>query len=215
MVTLYLVRHGETEWNRIGRWQGHADVPLSERGWEQAEALAQRLKREGGRFDAVYTSDLSRAFQTAQVVAEGLGLPIQKLRQLREIDVGVWSGLTRAEIQQRFPGAHVTVDHAPGGETHDDFAARVWDAMTALAHQPNRTLLVVTHGGVIRAALRHIYALMEQPDIAVPPIDNTSITVVQFDDGRWEMLRTNDAAHLQTEAVPDAVPPRDEGNVLG
>ena len=106
-------------------------------------------------------------------------------------------------------------DHEPYGKMHDAFAEPVWGAITALTHQPNRTLLVVTHGGAIRATLRHIYALMEQPDVAVPPIDNTSITVVRFDDGRWEVLRTNDAAHLQTEAAPDAVPPRDEGNVLG
>ncbi len=216
MATLYLVRHGETEWNRIGRWQGHIDVPLSERGRQQAQALARRLKRDNAHFNKLYASDLRRAFETAQVIAQALHMPIHLLPDLREINLGAWSGLTRNEIIERFPGALVTIHHAPDGETHEVFATRVWNVLTQLTQQhQSRTLLVVTHGGAIRAMLRRLYTLMGQSDQPVPPIDNTSITEIQLRDGCWSILRINDAAHLHSVKVPDAVTPRDEGNLLG
>src|SRR5688572_30474192 len=103
MTTILLIRHGETEWNRNGRWQGHADIPLSQAGREQAQALAQRLVSEGAFFDHLYASDLCRAFETAQVVGRALNIPVHPFSPLREINVGSWSGLTRAEIIERFP----------------------------------------------------------------------------------------------------------------
>ena len=146
MTELLLVRHGETDWNAELRWQGHADPPLNARGREQARALAEQLS--GERFDAVYTSDLRRARETADEVAARLGIEPVPLADLREVDVGEWSGLTYAEIEARWPGAerwHV-------GETPEAMAERVVAAARRIAAEhPDGRVLLVSHGGPIRA----------------------------------------------------------------
>ena len=101
VTTILLARHGETDWNREGRWQGWADAPLNDTGRAQARELAEQLRSTP--FDAVYSSDLSRAHETAEIVAAPHGVPVISDAGLREIDVGSWSGLTRAELQERFP----------------------------------------------------------------------------------------------------------------
>jgi broad specificity phosphatase PhoE len=154
---LLLARHGETDWNSVGRWQGHADPPLNERGRRQAAELADRLAGDG--IAAVYSSDLARASQTARVVAERLGLDVVEDPGLREIDVGSWSGLTRAEVEQRFPEGYARwlggeIGH--DGETREQLAVRVVDATQTIAgRHEGETVLLVTHGGVIRALRRH------------------------------------------------------------
>jgi len=148
VTTILLARHGETDWNRDGRFQGWADPPLNELGREQAQSLADRLRETP--FDAVYTSDLRRARETAEIVAAPHGVPVASDTALREIDVGSWSGLTRAQIEERFPGAH---HH--DGETREHHAARVVAAVERIARaHPRRRILVVSHGGSLRA-LRH------------------------------------------------------------
>src|SRR5690348_1398191 len=112
MTWLLLARHGETDWNREGRWQGHADVALNDRGREQARELATQLVNEP--IDAIVSSDLRRAHETALIIAEVKRLPVATDAGLREIDVGSWSGLTPEEIEQCFPGM-VTHD----GETNE------------------------------------------------------------------------------------------------
>jgi probable phosphoglycerate mutase len=210
-TTFYLIRHGETDWNRAGRWQGLADVPLSMLGRAQAASLAQRLAHEGFTVDHTYSSDLLRAWDTAQIVAQRLGLAVQPLPALREIDVGAWSGLTRPEIVARWPGAFVTLHAAPDGENRDAFWQRVADAVLGLAEQHNKQrVLLVTHGGVIRALLGQICAWQTTPDAHIPPISNTSITEVQFHDGRWHIARISDAAHLGGDLVQDVMAPRNE-----
>jgi broad specificity phosphatase PhoE len=154
---LLLARHGETDWNRVGRWQGHADPPLNVTGRRQAAALAARLAGDG--ITALYSSDLARARETAGTVALRLGLSVVEDPALREIDVGSWSGLTRAEVAERFPEGYARwlegeIGH--DGETREQLAARAVDATWTIArrHQ-GETVLVVTHGGVIRALRRH------------------------------------------------------------
>lgn len=210
-TTFYLIRHGETEWNRAGRWQGMADVPLSDLGRAQAEALAQRLANECFTVDHTYSSDLLRAWDTAQIVAQRLGLAVQPLPDLREIDVGAWSGLTRAEIVERWPGAFVTRHSAPDGENREAFWQRVADAVLRLAEQhTGERVLLVTHGGVIRGLLSQILTWQHEPDIHIPPISNTSITEVQLHDGRWHITRISDGAHLGSDLVQDVMAPRNE-----
>ncbi|HWH04956.1 MAG TPA: histidine phosphatase family protein, partial [Gaiellaceae bacterium] len=101
MTTIVLARHGETDWNREQRFQGHADRPLNELGREQARELAERLRND--RIDAVYSSPLVRALETAETVAAALGLPVETREALREVDVGSWEGLSRDEIEERHP----------------------------------------------------------------------------------------------------------------
>jgi broad specificity phosphatase PhoE len=146
MTTILLVRHGETDWNREGRFQGWADPPLNHAGRAQARELAERL--EATPFAAVYTSDLRRARETAALVAERHGVAVVTEPGLREIDVGSWSGLTRAEIQERYGGER------PDGETRAQHAARVVAAVSRIVQRhPGRRVLVVTHGGSIARLL--------------------------------------------------------------
>jgi broad specificity phosphatase PhoE len=153
-----LVRHGETDWNREQRFQGHADQPLNELGREQARALADELA--GEQVDAVYSSDLRRAHETAEIVAERLGVPVVTDPALREIDVGEWQGLTWPEIEARYPEG-VRDWHEKGygwteGETYEQLGERVVGRLRELAAaHPDQTLVVVAHGGTVRAARAH------------------------------------------------------------
>jgi broad specificity phosphatase PhoE len=172
MTTLLLARHGETDWNREGRWQGWADPPLNDTGRAQARELGEQLRSTP--FDAVYSSDLARAHETAEIVAAPHGLPVVADPGLREIDVGSWSGLTRAELEQRFPDGE-----RPDGETRDQHSARVHAAVERIARANlGCRILIVTHGGTIRA-LR-----MEVSDGPHHPIANCGVIELHFRDDR-------------------------------
>lgn len=177
---LLLARHGETDWNAVGRWQGHADPPLNAVGRRQAAALAARLSTAG--IDIVASSDLRRARETAAIVATTLGLPVVEDSELREIDVGSWSGLTRAQVAERFPEGFARwqageIGH--DGETRDQLAARIERALLRLGGEhAGRRVLVVTHGGAIRAARR---LAADDPGDPVPNCATVELSVV---DGR-------------------------------
>jgi broad specificity phosphatase PhoE len=154
-ATLLLTRHGETDWNRERRWQGHAQTSLNATGREQACVLARELADDPP--DAIYSSDLPRSRETAEIVASSCGLPVQLDERLREVDVGEWSGLTSVEVEQRFPeGFERSLAAATGWEHGEDFEAmgeRVVAALLEIAarHEGGR-VLVVTHGGPIVSA---------------------------------------------------------------
>jgi phosphoserine phosphatase len=150
VTIILLARHGQSDWNATRRWQGHADRPLTEKGREQARALAERLRHV--ELDAVYSSDLRRAADTAAAVSN----EVIELPALREVDVGSWSGLTRAEAEERFPdGVARWREGFPGwddGESYEEMTRRVLAAVLEIArrHEGGR-VLVVSHGGPIRA----------------------------------------------------------------
>jgi probable phosphoglycerate mutase len=197
MTTILLARHGESDWNRAKRWQGFADRPLTDLGRRQAEELADRL--EGTELDAIYSSDLQRARETAEAVARRRELEVRTTPDLREVDVGSWSGLTRAEAEARYPEAYARWLHGgegwEDGETYEQLQARVVRAMTliAAAHDGGQ-VLVVAHGGTIRAihasALGvdvHTYRRIQR----VEP--NATLSAVCIEDGRLtELCRTED-----------------------
>jgi probable phosphoglycerate mutase len=151
-TTIVLVRHGETDWNRERRFQGHADTALNEAGRGQAALLADGLADAD--FAVVYTSPLRRASETAAIVAARLGLDVRPLEALREIDVGDWQGLTVDEVKERHPELQDWRSGWAGGETYDQLSARVLPALVGLAaaHADER-ILAVTHAGPVRAAL--------------------------------------------------------------
>jgi broad specificity phosphatase PhoE len=155
VTTILLARHGETDWNREGRFQGHADPPLNATGREQAVELADALA--GRELAAVYSSPLLRALETARIVAAQRGLELLAVGGLREVDVGSWSGLTRAEVEQRFPEQYARwLDYGQGWEDGETYEAMARRALTALfgiaAAHVGEHALAVTHGGPIRAA---------------------------------------------------------------
>jgi len=150
MTALVLIRHGQTDWNVEGRWQGQADPPLNERGREQAR-LAAAAQRQLG-LAALYSSDLRRALETAQVIAAELGLTIIPEPRLREIHLGRWQGMLSTEIEAQYPAefrrwheAPLSV-HPPGGEDIPALAARVLEAINAIiARHPAQRIGVVSH----------------------------------------------------------------------
>jgi len=157
---LLLVRHGQSEWNAVGRWQGQADPPLTDLGRAQARAAARVV----GGVDAVFSSDLQRARETADIVAASIGVgPVIEDAGLRERDAGAWSGLTRDEIHERYPGylpddrhhafapgASTEERRPPGWESDDDLQVRVLEALRRVhLVVGDGDGLVVTHGGVI------------------------------------------------------------------
>jgi broad specificity phosphatase PhoE len=192
VTTILIARHGESDWNRERRWQGQADRPLTERGREQAEALAERLAHVG--LDAVYSSDLRRALDTASAVARRQGLDVQELQELREVDVGSWSGLTREGAEERFPeGFRRWRAGFPGwddGETYEEMADRVFAAVERIArgHEGGR-LLVVSHGGPIRALHAAALGLDVHSYRRLRPVEpNARLSAVCFVDGRLTEL---------------------------
>ena len=197
MTTILLARHGESDWNRDQRWQGHADRPLTDLGREQARALSDRLAAT--ELDAVYSSDLERARETAAIVAEPHQLPVNELPDLREVDVGSWSGLTRAEAEERFPNAFRRwTEGGEGwddGETYEQLSERVVGAVLAIAaRHPRDRVLLVAHGGSIRAVHAaalgvdvHAYRRIQR----VEP--NATLSAVCVEDGRLtELCRAED-----------------------
>ena len=201
MTRILLARHGETDWNRQGRWQGHSDRPLNAAGLAQAETLGRRLARE--EIDALYTSDLLRASQTAAAVGRQTGLDAIATPGLREVDVGDLAGLDRSAAAERFPDWYTrwregAVDAYPGGEQFADLRDRALAAFDRIADRhAGGTAIAVCHNGIIRAIVLHVLGLTpgDGPRIAAGP--NCSLTVVERRRRRLVLVALNDAGHLE------------------
>jgi alpha-ribazole phosphatase len=201
-MRLILIRHGETEWNATLRYQGHSDIPLNERGREQARITGGRLARYEA--TALYTSDILRAVETATLIGESVKLPPQTLPDLREIDVGQWEGLTPEELYRRYPDHMREFERDPartvrlGGESYAQLQARALNALNAIhaAHRSDETVLAVSHGGTIRALLCHVIGL-DLIYFGRMWIDNGSLTELRYGSHGWRLIRLNDAAHLE------------------
>jgi 2,3-bisphosphoglycerate-dependent phosphoglycerate mutase len=202
MTRILLARHGETDWNREGRWQGHSDRPLNAAGLAQAEALARRLARDS--IAALYTSDLLRASQTAQVVSREIGLDAIATPGLREVDVGELAGLDRAEAARRYPDWYTRwregiVDGYPGGERFTDVRDRALAALDRMADRhAGETAVAVCHNGIVRAIVLHVLGLDpgDRPRLAAGP--NCSLTVIERQRRRLVLVALNDAGHLDS-----------------
>jgi len=160
---LLVIRHGQSEWNRQGLWQGHADPPLSAEGLRQAESLVQTLATES--IDRLEASDLRRARQTAAPLAAARGFAVRTDPLYRELDLGEWSGLTGTQIEERgesildvFQAGSPTAA-APGGESRQQLWARAREALVALCERcPGERVAVVTHGGFVYACFPDVDA---------------------------------------------------------
>ncbi len=211
MSTWYLVRHGETEWNRTGRMQGHTGVPLSAEGRRQASLLGERLRSV--EFAAVYCSDLPRAAETARIIAAGRDLAIRDESDLREFSYGEWEGLTLEEVETRYPGALAERIEAggnlgwtaPGGESAVDAIRRVrrftMRASESLAAGEN--ILVVAHGGSLRALAVCLLDLADS-DFWKFRVDNTAVAIVADHGGSRVLESWNDTSHLADADSADA-----------
>ena len=147
-----MLRHGQSEWNAMGRWQGQADIELTDLGYEQARRAAEKL----GMFDAVISSDLMRAHRTAAIIAENLGIGLLAPDpRLRETDVGEWQGLTHTQIERDWPGYLQAHKRPPGFETDDSIVTRVTGSLAEIAENfQGGEVLCIAHAGVIRVMRR-------------------------------------------------------------
>lgn len=206
-----IVRHGQTEWNIKGIRQGHLDSPLTHRGLAQAKALAKRLARE--KFSLLYSSDLGRAVDTAREIANVTGHQIITDARLRERHLGIFQGLNADEINERYPeerrlmrtnGPSYVI---PGGESMIQQVERNVAFLNSLADRHSgKTIVVVTHGGVVSGFFRHTLAI---------PLDaprrfefvNAGLNVFAHDDGNWMLLTWGDVSHLAPGAASEGDDP--------
>ena len=177
MNILYFVRHGQTAWNDIGRFQGSTDVPLNLLGIEQAEKTALALKDI--HFDAIYSSPLNRAQVTAQTIARPHQLTVQVEPRIAEINFGQWEGMTFEEIERKWPGRikemyiHPDIVDIPGSETFADAESRTMGFLNELiSANDNKTFLIVSHGAAIRTMICGL----------LPPSDYVPNCCTTFDD---------------------------------
>lgn len=203
MRNITWVRHGQSEWNAVGKWQGQTDVPLSELGRQQAQALGRRLARLAPQFDLVVTSDLVRASETAELALQASGLAVELAREprLREIKFGSIEGKSREQFTPQEREHISTWWRSPydivlqgGGESMTEVRQRVDAWMNELPKEAR--VLVFSHGGVIRDRLWR--------ETGAPPagawsfaIENTSLTVIDYGKSRHTIERVNDHAHLE------------------
>lgn len=200
MTRIYLVRHGQTLWNHAARYQGHTDIELSETGRKQAYTLAQRLARE--KIDAVYASDLKRALETANILAAPHNLPVKTLSELREINFGVWEGLTFDEIKNKYQELaerwHISpaTVKIPGGETFGEVKERAYKVILKLAqrHDPG-AIIVVTHGGTIRTIICALLGIDLNNAFRIRQ-DNGSLNIIEFYDNYGILCLLNDTTHI-------------------
>ena len=205
-----MIRHGQSTWNSEHRIQGQLDPPLSDKGRRQAERVGQRIA--GRHFAGFYSSDLKRAFETAQAIEAATGLQAEPMAGLREIFLGEWEGLRTDDLAQRFPEAWASWtdepdwDLVPGGEGAALFETRVAAALDEiLSRHAQGDVVVVTHGGVIQIALHRVIG---RPSRGLFPfkIQNASISVIERRDGRMVIGGVNDTSHLDPALVAEPGP---------
>lgn len=207
----WLIRHGETEWNANRRLQGWLDIPLSTTGRQQARQLATHLRAlEAPRFDAVFSSDLSRAAETARIATAHLGLPVVTNEQLRERNYGIYQGKDWAALTEGLSTQGVDLRHPtqaiPDGESFQAFAQRIATAFETLAREhAGRNVMVFAHGGVVDIAWRkaggHALTVKREGTIL-----NTSINVFDISaQGAWSMGAWNQVDHLDMPTLDDVM----------
>lgn len=199
MKRILLIRHGQTDWNSEGRWQGHLDVSLNDEGIAQAQALANHLRDRPIR--GIYSSDLMRAQQTAAPLAKALGLPVTLDSRLREINLGAFQGMTTSEISTKYPAqaAQMRENYLdfqfPQGETRRQMQARAFEAVREIAARaPEPEVAIITHGGTIRVLLMRFFEMRD--DIKQVSIYNTSISTIEVEEEKANLIQAAATPHL-------------------
>jgi alpha-ribazole phosphatase len=203
MTELLLVRHGQTDSNLAGRWQGWDGIPLNQQGEREAALIARRLAQTEEAIAALYASPLRRAWQTAERIGEALNLSPVLHDGLKEMNFGQISGVTLDEFRKRFPDLHkhwtdkmdLTFTF-PGGEQRAQFFQRVGEAIEEIVERhPDQKVVVVAHGGSLRACLVH-YLPIEFSQWWTYELGNCSLTQLEVKEGRAKLLVLDDRAHL-------------------
>ncbi|WP_047984396.1 histidine phosphatase family protein [Ornithinibacillus californiensis] len=191
MTTVYLIRHGETNWNVEDRMQGRTDIPLNEKGIKQANACGASL--QPSQFDRIISSNLIRAKKTAEIINSYLDLPFEELDDLGERDFGDAEGLTMDERNERYPD-----EQYPNQETKEAFCSRIMGGLDKV-HQkyPNQHIIIVSHAAVINQTLEILSG--GELGYGRTTIDNTSITTLTRDKDSWAIRSYNQKDHLELD----------------
>lgn len=206
MLTLYLVRHGETEWNREDRIQGRMNSSLTEKGRKSARLLGERLKEI--EFAGVITSPSERTLETTELILEGRDLLYQRDERVMEMDMGPWQGLTKTEIREKFPEAYDCFMTRPDlyqngeGETFIDMYKRAEGFLTGLKNSDvEGNLLVVSHGLFIKSLFLVIKGIPIKDFWTEPTVDGTSLSIVKVESGKMEFVLEGDMGHLSEKSA--------------
>lgn len=202
MTEIIIIRHGETEWNKTGRFQGHSDVPLSAEGRTQAAALGKNLIVD--HVDAIYASDLTRAMETAAPLAARFGLPVISDPQLRELNFGAWEGRNFNDVNAENPNAmknfYTDPEQAdiPESEPFPEFQRRVAGRVREIvAHERGKRVVIVSHGASIRILLADLLSMPIRSIWHLSQL-NTAVNKIRFeDDGFAVVTLMNDTSHLR------------------
>ena len=205
-TTIFLVRHGQTDWNLAHRWQGHLDIPLNVTGRRQARLLAQRLASHP--IKAIYTSDLVRASETAKIVSEPLGLLPIPDPALRERNGGRFQSLTFDELQDQYPEMwrRVRLENAtpPKGESLFEVAERITAAYEAIARRHSgQHVALFSHGGALNLLIAYIVGLPLGQSARISLRGNTGLSIIEIGDNGGRLVALNDTNHLQSASEPD------------
>lgn len=200
MTTIYLIRHAEAEGNLFRRAQGHWNGKITPRGKKQIDALAERFRDV--HIDAVYSSDLDRAKETAGALLRGRNLELHTTRQLREIHMGVWEGDSWGDLAYKWPEQMYNFNNdpdkwvVPGAESFAQCRARMTAAITEIARENDgKTVGIVAHGMCIKIFLMGVLGLPSN-DTSMHHGDNTSVSLLHYDGGRFTVEYYNDNSHL-------------------
>lgn len=201
LTTILLIRHGQTDWNRLKRWQGHTDTPLNDLGRAESERLAQRLT--AWPIEAIYSSDLSRAFETATILGAALNLDPQRDLSLRERNGGQFEGLTSEEMESRFGTLWQKVRKEgaapPDGESELQVASRIYQAYEQykLRHK-GQMIALVSHGGALKNLISVILGFPMGKKAPIGLLKNAALSVIRIDDFGQRLTLLNDHCHLET-----------------
>ena len=204
MTRFLFVRHGESDGNRYRLFTGQGDLPLTELGHRQAEAAAEYIEKQyGSRIDAVYASDLARAWDTGKAAADRLGLTMIPDRGLREINSGQWEGVSFADLPVRFREdfalwmQNIGKSRCTGGESVAELSERVHAAVVRIAEaNPGKTVLIATHATPIRTLQCRFAGVGLEEMQQIPWVPNASLTEAVYEDGGWTVVKIGETCYL-------------------
>lgn len=200
---ILLIRHGQTDWNTEGRWQGMMDVPLNATGVAQAKALAAYMKNEY-KLDTLHSSDLQRASHTARLIGEAQGVAAAYDERLRELNIGILQGMTYQEMSEKYPTvvSHMRADYLgfvfPEGESRKMLQERAYAFwQDVIEPAGDQQIGIVTHGGVIRMLLLRLFE--NEIGIDSHGFSNTSVSVIEQEEVGWRLAQVGSTVHLSED----------------
>ena len=202
-MKLYLIRHGQTDWNVAGKIQGSTDIPLNDMGRRQAACLARGMEKRP--VEKVFTSTLSRAYETGLAIGKSQNVPVERLEGLEEVGYGVWEGMTTEEIQEKYPKElelwyNSPVDVAPPeGESQVQVYDRCGRALETILAKAQGDVAIVSHGATVVFLLEHLLKDTRKDEDEDIIVGNASISTIEYDPETrvFRLARLNDQEHLK------------------